>query len=45
MARRKMSIEEKKANVSLNINELLINRIDLELEKIMIKDPDLLKDF
>jgi metal-responsive CopG/Arc/MetJ family transcriptional regulator len=32
MARRKMSIEEKKANITLNINELLINRIDVDLE-------------
>jgi metal-responsive CopG/Arc/MetJ family transcriptional regulator len=33
MARRKMLKEEKKINLNILINELLINRIDLELEK------------
>jgi metal-responsive CopG/Arc/MetJ family transcriptional regulator len=33
MARRKMLKEEKKINLNILINELLINRIDLKLEK------------
>lgn len=43
MSRRKMLNEEKKANITLNINELLINRIDTELEKTKDKRSRLIE--
>jgi metal-responsive CopG/Arc/MetJ family transcriptional regulator len=33
MARRKMLKEEKKINLNILINEVLMNRIDIEIEK------------
>ena len=33
MARKKMNIEEKKANLTINVNEVLLDRIDELLDK------------
>ena len=33
MARKKMSVEEKKANLTINVNEVLLDRIDELLDK------------